>query len=114
MITALTHALGRSGMSVVHAMNGEEGIEALERNPDVSLVVMDIMMPVMDGYETMRAIRADPRHTDLPIIALTAKVVAGERERVLAAGASEYVQKPADVNVILGIARSLLAPEGGR
>ncbi|MFC5754576.1 HAMP domain-containing protein [Actinomadura rugatobispora] len=112
MITALTHVLGRAGMSVVHAMNGEEGLEALERNPDVSLVVMDIMMPVMDGYETMRAIREDPRYGDLPIIALTAKVIAGEREKVLAAGANEYVQKPADVSVLLGVARSLLDPEG--
>ncbi|WP_433469449.1 HAMP domain-containing protein [Spirillospora sp. CA-128828] len=111
MVTALTHVLGRAGMAVAHATNGEEGIEALERNPDVSLVVMDVMMPGMDGYETMRAIRSDQRYADLPIIALTAKVIAGEREKAIAAGANEYVQKPADVSVLLGVARALLDPE---
>ncbi|GAA2404222.1 HAMP domain-containing protein [Actinomadura vinacea] len=110
MVTALTHVLGRAGMTVAHAENGAAGIEALEHNPDVSLVVMDIMMPVMDGYETMKVIRNDPRYTGLPIIALTAKVVAGEREKAIAAGANEYLQKPADVGRLLGAARDLLNP----
>ncbi|MET7328958.1 HAMP domain-containing protein [Nonomuraea sp. NPDC005650] len=108
LVTALTHVLGRVGMSVLRAANGEEGIEMLARHPQVSLVLMDIMMPVMDGYEAMRTIRSDPRHADLPIIALTAKVIAGEREKAIAAGANEYVQKPADVNLLLSVARKLL------
>jgi HAMP domain-containing protein/signal transduction histidine kinase/CheY-like chemotaxis protein len=112
MVTALTHVFGRAGMAVSHAVNGEEGIDTLDQNPDVSLVVMDIMMPGMDGYETMRAIRSDPRYKALPIIALTAKVVAGEPEKAIAAGANEYVHKPADVNVLLGVVRALLYPEG--
>ncbi|MFB9627689.1 HAMP domain-containing protein [Nonomuraea helvata] len=112
LVTALTHVLGRAGMSVLHASNGEEGIEALARHPQVSLVLMDIMMPVMDGYEAMRTIRSDPRHADLPIIALTAKVIAGERERAIAAGANEYVHKPADVNLLLSVARDLLDTDG--
>ncbi|MEV4112955.1 HAMP domain-containing protein [Nonomuraea sp. NPDC049695] len=112
LVTALTHVLGRAGMSVLHAPNGEEGIEVLTRHPQVSLVLMDIMMPVMDGYEAMRAIRSDPRHVDLPIIALTAKVIAGERERAIAAGANEYVHKPADVNLLLSVARDLLDTDG--
>ncbi|MEV1174737.1 response regulator, partial [Nonomuraea sp. NPDC049784] len=112
LVTALTHVLGRAGMSVLHAANGAEGIEALARHPQVSLVLMDIMMPVMDGYEAMRAIRSDPRHADLPIIALTAKVIAGEREKAIAAGANEYVHKPADVNLLLSVARDLLDTDG--
>ncbi|HEX6467690.1 MAG TPA: ATP-binding protein, partial [Streptosporangiaceae bacterium] len=112
MVTALTHVFGRAGMSVSHAVNGEEGISTLDQNPDVSLVVMDIMMPGMDGYETMQAIRSDPRYKALPIIALTAKVVAGEPEKAIAAGANEYVHKPADANALLGVVRSLLDPEG--
>jgi CheY-like chemotaxis protein len=65
----------------------------------------------MDGYEAMRAIRSDPRYADLPIIALTAKVIAGEPEKAIAAGANEYVQKPADVNVLLAVVHALLDPE---
>jgi signal transduction histidine kinase/HAMP domain-containing protein/CheY-like chemotaxis protein len=112
IVTALTHVLGRVGMSVLKAANGAEGIEVLERNPDVSLVLMDIMMPVMDGYEAMKAIRDDPRYADLPIIALTAKAIAGEREKAIAGGANEYVQKPADVDHLLGIACDLVDPNG--
>jgi HAMP domain-containing protein/signal transduction histidine kinase/CheY-like chemotaxis protein len=112
IVTALTHVLGRVGVSVLHASNGEEAIEMLNRSPDVSLVLMDIMMPVMDGYETMKAVRNDPRYTDLPIVALTAKAIAGEREKAIAGGANEYVQKPADVDYLLQVACDLLDPEG--
>ncbi|MGH3390611.1 MAG: ATP-binding protein, partial [Actinomadura sp.] len=112
IVTALTHVLGRAGVSVLHAGNGEEGIEVLRQNPDVSLVLMDIMMPVMDGYETMKAIRSDPRYADLPIVALTAKAIAGEREKAIGGGANEYLQKPADVDHLLGVACDLLDPEG--
>ncbi|MEO3874755.1 HAMP domain-containing protein [Nonomuraea sp. B12E4] len=112
LVNALTHVLGRAGMSVLHAANGEAGIEALARHPEVSLVLMDLMMPVVDGYQAMRTIRSNPRHADLPIIALTAKVIAGEREKALAAGANEYVQKPADVHLLLSIACDLLEADG--
>ena len=76
--------LGRVGMPVKYAENGREGIEMLERNPDVELVLMDIMMPEMDGYETIGAIRRSPLWTDLPIIALTAKAMPGDREKAIA------------------------------
>ncbi|MBC6466551.1 ATP-binding protein, partial [Actinomadura alba] len=111
IVTALTHVLTRVGMPVLHAMNGKEAIDVLEQNPDVSLVLMDIMMPVMDGYEAMRAIRSNPRYAYLPIIALTAKAISGEREKVIANGANEYMQKPADVDRLLEVACDLLDPE---
>ena len=83
-VFALTHVLGRVGMPVLYAENGREGIETLERNPDVELVLMDIMMPEMDGYETISAIRRTPRWADLPIVALTAKAMPGDREKSIA------------------------------
>ncbi|WP_419994847.1 HAMP domain-containing protein [Streptomyces boninensis] len=108
-VFALTHVLGRVGMSVVYAENGREGIEVLERNPDVSLILMDIMMPELDGYETIRRIRAMPLHAGLPIVALTAKAMPGDREDALASGASDYVPKPVDVDRLLTVALRLLA-----
>ncbi|MFJ8308105.1 ATP-binding protein, partial [Streptomyces sp. NPDC094147] len=111
-VFALTHVLGRVGMPVLYAENGREGIEALERNPDIELVLMDIMMPEMDGYETIEAIRRSPQWTDLPIIALTAKAMPGDREKSIAQGANEYVPKPVDVDQLLMVACTLLDPEG--
>ena len=100
---------------MLYALNGQEGIEVLERNPEVSLVLMDIMMPVMDGYEAIRAIRREPRYADLPIVVLSAKAIPGEREKALAIGANEYLQKPVvDVDRLLKIACDLLDPEGAR
>ncbi|MDX3077404.1 ATP-binding protein, partial [Streptomyces sp. MI02-7b] len=110
-VFALTHVLGRVGMPVLYAENGREGIETLEKNPDVALVLMDIMMPEMDGYETIAAIRRTPRFADLPIIALTAKVMPGDRERSIACGANDYVPKPVDVDRLLNTAHLLLDPE---
>ncbi|MGW7414031.1 HAMP domain-containing protein [Streptomyces sp. NPDC054863] len=111
-VFALTHVLGRVGMPVLYAENGREGIEVLERNSDVELVLMDIMMPEMDGYETIEAIRNTPRWTDLPIVALTAKAMPGDREKSIAQGANEYVPKPVDVDRLLSVVCSLLDPEG--
>ncbi|MFC8512282.1 HAMP domain-containing protein [Streptomyces sp. NPDC057257] len=110
-VFALTHVLGRVGMPVLYAENGREGIETLERNPDVELVLMDIMMPEMDGYETIAAIRRTPRWTGLPIVALTAKAMPGDREKSIARGANDYVPKPVDVDQLLTVVCALLDPE---
>ncbi|PKV85675.1 GAF sensor hybrid histidine kinase [Streptomyces sp. TLI_146] len=111
-VFALTHVLGRVGMPVLYAENGREGIETLESNPDVELILMDIMMPEMDGYETIEAIRRSPLWTDLPIVALTAKAMPGDREKSIAQGANEYVPKPVDVDRLLTVVCALLDPEG--
>ncbi|OOV31064.1 hybrid sensor histidine kinase/response regulator [Streptomyces avermitilis] len=111
-VFALTHVLGRVGMPVLYAENGREGIETLERNPDVELVLMDIMMPEMDGYETISVIRRTPRWAGLPIVALTAKAMPGDREKSIARGANDYVPKPVDVDQLLTVVCALLDPEG--
>ncbi|WP_240501591.1 ATP-binding protein, partial [Streptomyces neyagawaensis] len=111
-VFALTHVLGRVGMPVLYAENGREGIETLERNPDVELVLMDIMMPEMDGYETISAIRRTPRWAGLPIVALTAKAMPGDREKSIARGANDYVPKPVDVDQLLTVVCGVLDPEG--
>jgi signal transduction histidine kinase/HAMP domain-containing protein/ActR/RegA family two-component response regulator len=112
IVIALTQLLGRVGLPVLYALNGQEGVEILERNPDVSLVLMDIMMPVMDGHEAIRTIRGIPRYADLPIVVLSAKAIPGEREKALASGANDYLQKPVvDVDRLLKIACDLLDPE---
>jgi CheY-like chemotaxis protein len=104
-VFALTSALERHGMTVVYAENGREGIETLEQNPDVDLILMDIMMPEMDGYATTEMIRTMPRFARLPIIALTAKAMKGDREKSIASGASDYVTKPVDVDQLLSLMR---------
>ncbi len=104
-VYALTSALEDRGMGVVCAEDGRAGIELLQRVPEVDLVLMDIMMPGMDGYETLRAIRRLDRFRDLPIIALTAKAMRGDRENSLAAGASDYITKPVDVDQLLDMMR---------
>ncbi|GGZ18646.1 HAMP domain-containing protein [Streptomyces poonensis] len=111
-VFALTHVLGRVGMPVLYAENGREGIETLERTPDVEIVLMDIMMPEMDGYETIAAIRRTPRWAGLPIVALTAKAMPGDREKSIARGANDYVPKPVDVDQLLTVVCALLDPEG--
>nr|WP_232789582.1 HAMP domain-containing protein [Streptomyces jeddahensis] len=111
-VFALTHALGRVGVTVTYAEDGREGLDALHRNPDVSLVLMDVMMPEMDGYETIRAIRNTPRLATLPIIALTAKAMPGDRENALDSGADDYVPKPVDIDTLLSSICDLLDPPG--
>jgi CheY-like chemotaxis protein len=104
-VFALTSVLERHGMSVIFAENGKDGLATLAEHPDVDLVLMDIMMPEMDGYETIAAIRSDNRFDKLPIIALTAKAMKGDREDSIAAGASDYITKPVDVDQLLSLVR---------
>ncbi len=92
-------------MNVVFAENGRDGIETLKETPGVSIVLMDVMMPEMDGYETMRRIRQMPEYKNLPILALTAKAMKGDREKCLASGASDYVTKPVDPDQLLSLMR---------
>jgi Response regulators consisting of a CheY-like receiver domain and a winged-helix DNA-binding domain len=104
-VFALTSVLEANGMDVIFAENGRDGVETLQANPDVDLVLMDIMMPEMDGYETMTAIRAIPQFTQLPIISLTAKAMKGDREKSIASGASDYITKPVDTDQLLSLMR---------
>jgi CheY-like chemotaxis protein len=104
-IFALTAALERNGMTVLSAENGKAAIEVLKKSPDMNIVLMDIMMPEMDGYETMRRIRASKKYESLPMIALTAKAMKGDREKCIEAGASDYVSKPVDVDQLLSLMR---------
>jgi signal transduction histidine kinase/HAMP domain-containing protein len=100
-IFALTALLERGGLTVVGAQSGPAALAILDERNDIDLILMDIMMPVMNGYETMTAIRARPGLADIPIIAVTGKVVGGERERCIAAGASDYIPKPVDTAELL-------------
>jgi HAMP domain-containing protein/CheY-like chemotaxis protein/signal transduction histidine kinase len=104
-IFALTSLLERQQMQVSFAENGRDGIEVLEQDPTIEIVLMDIMMPEMDGYDTMRAIRRIPRFKSLPIITLTAKAMKGDRDKCIAAGASDYITKPVDVAQLLSLMR---------
>jgi CheY-like chemotaxis protein len=104
-IFALTTVLENQDMEVVSATNGRQAIELIQTTPDLSVVLMDIMMPEMDGYETMREIRKDPRFRMLPILALTAKAMKGDREKCLDAGASDYIAKPVNTDQLLSLLR---------
>ncbi len=104
-IFALTTFLERSDMRVLYAESGREGIARLQDAPEVDAVLMDVMMPQMDGYETMRAIRDHPRFRHLPIIAVTAKAMKGDREKCIEAGASDYIAKPVDMDQLLSLLR---------
>jgi CheY-like chemotaxis protein len=104
-IFALTSILEEHEMEVVFAENGHKGIALLQSTPDVDAVLMDIMMPEMDGYETMRAIRKESKFRSLPIVALTAKAMKGDREKCLEAGASDYITKPVDAGQLLSLLR---------
>jgi CheY-like chemotaxis protein len=107
-IFALSSALERRGMNVVTATTGREAINLLESTPTVSLVLMDIMMPEMDGYQTMEVIRQNAAFRRLPIIALTAKAMKGDREKCLEAGASDYLAKPVNTEQLLSALRMWL------
>jgi CheY-like chemotaxis protein len=98
---ALTALLERGQLNVVEASGGQAALDILGVRSDVDLVLMDIMMPAMNGYETMAAIRKLPAYAEIPILAVTGKVVAGERDRCLAAGASGYIAKPVDAAELL-------------
>jgi CheY-like chemotaxis protein/signal transduction histidine kinase/HAMP domain-containing protein len=104
-IFALSSVLERQQMKVLFAENGRDGIEVLENNPSIEIVLMDIMMPEMDGYDTMRAIRKIPKFKQLPIITLTAKAMKGDRDKCISAGASDYITKPVDIAQLLSLMR---------
>jgi signal transduction histidine kinase/CheY-like chemotaxis protein len=108
-IFSMTSLLERHHVEVVYAENGADGIEMVKNTPDISAVIVDIMMPEMDGYETMTAIRKIKQFQALPIIALTAKAMKGDREKCIQAGASDYVSKPVDIDRLLSLLRVFLA-----
>ncbi|MCQ4165040.1 HAMP domain-containing protein [Tahibacter harae] len=107
-IFALSSVLERHGLNVITASTGQEAIARLQGGNDIALVLMDIMMPEMDGYETTRAIREDAQFRSLPIIALTAKAMKGDREKCLEAGASDYLAKPVNTDQLLSVLRQWL------
>jgi CheY-like chemotaxis protein len=104
-IFALTTVLENQEMEVLSATNGRQAIDLINTTPNLSVVLMDIMMPEMDGYETMREIRKDPRWRSLPMLALTAKAMKGDREKCLEAGASDYIAKPVNTEQLLSLLR---------
>jgi signal transduction histidine kinase/CheY-like chemotaxis protein/HAMP domain-containing protein len=104
-IFSLTGVLEQHDIEVLHAETGSDGIELLNRNPDIDMVLMDVMMPDMDGYATMRQIRTHERFRKLPIIAITAKAMKGDRDKCIEAGASEYISKPVDVDQMVSMMR---------
>src|SRR3989449_2806906 len=104
-IFALTSLLERFDMQVLYAENGKDGIEMLTSVPEIDVALVDIMMPEMDGYEAMRQIRAMEELKSIPLIALTAKAMKGDREKCIEAGASDYITKPADSEQLLSLLR---------
>ena len=104
-VFALTSALEARGDGRALRRERPRGDRVARRRPGVDLVLMDVMMPEMDGHETTRALRADARFADLPIIALTAKAMKGDREKSIAAGASDYITKPVDIEQLISLMR---------
>jgi CheY-like chemotaxis protein len=104
-IFSLTGVLEQHDVQVLHAESGREGIAMLNETPGIDMVLMDVMMPDMDGYETMRQIRSSDRFRKLPMIAITAKAMKGDREKCIEAGASEYISKPVDVDQLVSMMR---------
>jgi CheY-like chemotaxis protein len=107
-IFALSSVLERRGMQVLTATTGKEGIALLESTTDIAIVLMDIMMPEMDGYQTMDVVRSNPAFRRLPIIALTAKAMKGDREKCIEAGASDYLAKPVNTEQLISALRMWL------
>jgi len=107
-IFALSSALERRGMTVLTASTGREALATLDTTTDVAIVLMDVMMPEMDGYETMREVRKNPAFRRLPIVALTARAMKGDREKCLEAGASDYLAKPVNTEQLLSVLRAWL------
>lgn len=104
-IFSLTKSLENYGVKVISAIDGKDALAQLEANPEIDLVLMDMMMPEMDGYESTRKIRQLPRYRNLPVIAVTAKAMTGDREKCIAAGASDYITKPVDVDQLTSLLR---------
>jgi CheY-like chemotaxis protein len=108
-VFALSKALRSKGLNVVMAQDGQKALRQLVENRKIEIVLMDIMMPGMDGYETMREIRKQPQLAKLPMIALTAKAMRGDREKCLEAGANDYLSKPIDIDKLLSMMRVWLS-----
>ncbi|TDH29057.1 response regulator [Segetibacter sp. 3557_3] len=104
-IFSLTKSLESYGMKVITAVDGKEALSQLDSTPGVNLVLMDMMMPEMDGYESTRRIRGNPKYRKLPVIAVTAKAMTGDREKCIEAGASDYITKPVDVDQLISLLR---------
>ncbi|MBE9561720.1 MAG: response regulator, partial [Proteobacteria bacterium] len=104
-VFALATILENHDAEVVCGLNGKEALEVLEENDDVAIVLMDIMMPEMDGYEAMQEIRKQPKHSNLPIIALTAKAMKDDKIKCIEAGANDYLAKPVDADKLLSLMR---------
>jgi CheY-like chemotaxis protein len=102
---AMNTALERFGLDVISAESGQEAIDTLEKMKDIDIVLMDIMMPEMDGYETMKKIRKGTKHKDLTIIAVTAKAMKGDRQRCIESGASDYITKPVNIDQLSSLMR---------
>ena len=102
---ALTTALERFGLTILNAESGQEAIFNLDKHKDIDIVLMDIMMPEMDGYETMRRIRENKENKDKTIIAVTAKAMKGDRQKCIESGASDYITKPVNVDQLLSLMR---------
>ena len=107
-VFALSSVLAEKQMVLIEAENGREALAKVNEHPDVDIILMDIMMPDMDGYDTMRAIRKVSKFRSLPIIALTAKAMKGDREKCLEAGASDYLAKPVNTEQLLSALRMWL------
>ena len=105
---ALSRSLKSKGLGVIMAADGKMALDALEKEPDIDIVLMDIMMPIMDGYEAITKIRSQERFTELPIIALTAKVMKGDKEKCIEVGASDFLAKPIDLTLLLAKLKSWL------
>jgi len=108
-IYSLTSVLESHGVEVLHAERGRDGIVILEQTPGIDIALIDIMMPEMDGYETMQQIRQRPTLMDLPLVAVTAKAMKGDRQKCLDAGASDYIAKPVDIDLLLALLRVWIA-----
>ena len=104
-IYSLTKALENYGMNIITAIDGKEALSMLGKNKQTDIVLLDMMMPEMDGYETATAIRKDKEWKNLPVIAVTAKAMMGDREKCISAGASDYITKPVDVDQLLSLLR---------
>jgi CheY-like chemotaxis protein len=113
-VFAITSILELYGLAIVHAPDGRKGVDMLLASDDIDLVLMDMMMPEMDGHATMTAIREMPRFARLPIIAVTARAMHGDRDKSLSAGASDYVTKPVDTEGLLACMERWLAPAAAR
>ncbi len=111
-IYSLTKALETYQMSVVSAVDGKDALKQLQEHPEVDIVLMDMMMPEMDGYESTRRIKANPACRKLPVIAVTAKAMTGDREKCIEAGASDYISKPVDIDQLLSLLRVWLYDAG--